>query len=125
MIRESDDLLIIIRPIVVIGTSGKTICAIQGTRQVFEDIIELREGVDVSSNATIDLLGVTVVSQICMVDEDLHWHSSARKQVAPMEEAIHKTHEFSVPDIIVPLRFCECAGSGSHDTFLSSVIQLK
>src|SRR5579863_9678348 len=125
MIRKGNDLFVVIGSVVIIRAPGETISMIQSAGQVFENVAELRQGVNVASDATIDFLGVTVMSQICVVDEDLHRYSSACKQVSPMEEAINEAHKFLIPDVVITLSFRECMRGSSHHPFLSSVIQLK
>src|SRR5579863_3814192 len=125
MVREGNNLFIVIGAIIIIGASGEAISTIQGAGQVLQDVVEFQEGIDVTGHMAINLLRVAVVGKTGMVDEDLHWQRSTSKQMSPMQETVHKAHEFLVPNVIVSFSFHERARGSSHHALLSPVIKLK
>ena len=109
VIREGGDVVIVIRPIIKIGAARESVSTISDTSDVFEFEIVFGKVVDVSGNAAVNLLGVTVVRKVRMVDANLDRDFGTRKKVAPMCKAENETHKLAVPNIIVSFGF----GKGS------------
>jgi hypothetical protein len=72
VVREGNDILIVIGSIIVIRPSRECICSISRASNVFEFKVILGEIVNVLRHTTQNLLWVVVVSKVRMVDEDLN-----------------------------------------------------
>jgi hypothetical protein len=107
VVREGNNVLIVIRPIIVVRALGECISTIGGTSDVPKVEIILREVIDVSCDTAQDLLWVTVICEVCMVDKDLYREKCAYKEVLPMIKAEDEAHEFTIPDVVVALRLHE------------------
>jgi hypothetical protein len=87
--------------------------------------VKIREIIDILSHVMWNLLRVTVVCEVCMIDKNLNWEECAGKQMFPMVKAKDESHEFVVPDIIVVFCFGEFLRCSSNHKFLAVVILLE
>ena len=92
---------------------------------MFEDVVVFQEGIDVSGNASSNFLGMSIMNQIRMIHKDSNWGPSASEEVLLASESVDKSHEFLVPDIVVPFSVSEHTRDSSNHLFLALLIMLE
>jgi hypothetical protein len=107
VVREGNNILIVIQPIIIVRPSRECIGTIGRASDVSEVEIILREVIDITCDTARDLLWVSVICEVCVVNKDLYGEKRACKEMLPMIKAEDESHEFTIPDIVVVLCLSE------------------
>jgi hypothetical protein len=110
VVREGNDILVVIRSIIIVRATGECIGTIGRTSNMFEVEIEFEEVVDVMCDVSWNFLWMAIICEVGVVHEDLNRDMCASKEMFPMIETEDKAHEFSVPDIVIAFCLCEFSG---------------
>jgi hypothetical protein len=76
--------------------------------------VVITERKDVSSEATVYLLGTAIILEVLVVGKNINNKFGSEEEVAPMFEGTDNGKEFPVPNRVVPLGLSEGGGVVSY-----------